>query len=268
MGLIIRIVCAYVGYKLLWLPGIIIGLIVGHFIARALQQRQQRFDPSLRQQIESTLFGTAFPLMGYLAKADGLISTEEVNATEQLMAKMQLSPAQRQEAINLFKGGAKPGFKPEPLVRHFMHVCGSYADIRQILLVYLMTVAMADGNIDAAEKSALQAIAEQLGFSQFIFEQLLKMANAQQHFKGGHYQGGQRQQQASSADVVIEAYQALGVEPSCTDAELKKAYRKLMSQYHPDKLAGQGVPEEMIKVATERSQEIQAAYNIVKKARQ
>ncbi len=45
------------------------------------------------------------------------------------------------------------------------------------------------------------------------------------------------------------------------------AYRKLMSQYHPDKLAGQGVPEEMIKVATERSQEIQAAYDVVKKVR-
>jgi DnaJ like chaperone protein len=52
-----------------------------------------------------------------------------------------------------------------------------------------------------------------------------------------------------------------------TDAELKKAYRKLMSEYHPDKLAGRSVPDDMVKVATERAQEIQAAYDMIKKHR-
>ena len=51
------------------------------------------------------------------------------------------------------------------------------------------------------------------------------------------------------------------------DKELKRAYRKLMSENHPDKLIAQGVPEDMIKLATERSQEIQAAYEMIKKSR-
>ena len=55
---------------------------------------------------------------------------------------------------------------------------------------------------------------------------------------------------------------------SATDKELKRAYRKLMSENHPDKLIAKGVPEAMIKLATERSQEIQAAYAMIKKARQ
>ena len=52
-----------------------------------------------------------------------------------------------------------------------------------------------------------------------------------------------------------------------SDTEIKKAYRRLIREYHPDKLMGQGLPEAMIKEATERSQEIQAAYDMIKKSR-
>ena len=267
MGFIIRLVCVVIGVKLFGLFGIILGFVAGHYLAKGIYTQRQRLNPELRRQIESTLFSTAFPLMGYLAKADGRVSEQEVQAAEVLMSRMQLSPEQRKEAINLFKGGTNPEFNPEPLVGHFLQVCGQYADVKQILLAYLITIAMADGALDAAEQSAMQKIAEQMGFSRFVFEQMLKMAQAQGNFKGGHYQGHGGAQQPSSAEVIADAYSALGIEASCTDAELKKAYRKLMSQYHPDKLSGQGVPEEMIKVATERSQEIQAAYDTVKKAR-
>ncbi len=55
--------------------------------------------------------------------------------------------------------------------------------------------------------------------------------------------------------------------PDCDDRSLKQAYRRLMSEYHPDKLIAQGVPESMIKLATEKAQEIQAAYETLRKAR-
>ncbi len=64
-----------------------------------------------------------------------------------------------------------------------------------------------------------------------------------------------------------DAYQALGVTAQNSDKEIKRAYRKLISQYHPDKLIGQGVPEDMIKKATERSKEIHAAYELIEKHR-
>jgi DnaJ like chaperone protein len=48
------------------------------------------------------------------------------------------------------------------------------------------------------------------------------------------------------------------VSKESSEQEVKRAYRKLMSQYHPDKLMGQGVPEDMIAVATAQTQEVQA----------
>ena len=63
---------------------------------------------------------------------------------------------------------------------------------------------------------------------------------------------------------IKEAYKVLGIDESSTDAEVKKAYRRLMSQHHPDKLIAKGLPEEMIQVATDKSQEIQKAYELIK----
>jgi DnaJ like chaperone protein len=60
----------------------------------------------------------------------------------------------------------------------------------------------------------------------------------------------------------------LGVKNSCTDQELKKAYRRLMSQHHPDKLVSKGLPEEMMKLATEKTQQIKDAYDLIKQDRQ
>ena len=93
------------------------------------------------------------------------------------------------------------------------------------------------------------------------------MLTAQQSFNGGQYQGYQQGSQRASIDELGNAYQALGVTSSESDREIKKAYRKLMSQHHPDKLIAQGVPEDMIKVGTEKAQEIQAAYDLIKTSR-
>ena len=66
---------------------------------------------------------------------------------------------------------------------------------------------------------------------------------------------------------IDDAYATLGVEPEASDAEVKKAYRRLMSRHHPDKLASRGMPESMRPVAEERTREIRRAYDAIKKHR-
>ena len=114
--------------------------------------------------------------------------------------------------------------------------------------------------VDQAEDSLLRTVATRLGFSSIEYERLIAMAKSQSHFAGG---GGS----ATTASDLDDAYSALGVSDQSTDHEIKRAYRKLMSQYHPDKLMGQGVPEDMIQVATGKTQEVQSAYDFIKKHR-
>lgn len=252
--------------------GAIIGALLGHFLIDRKKYAAPKMSNEQLHAVQENFFTTVFLLLGHLAKSDGRVSETEIKLTESLMTKMGLTPDHRREAIRLFKEGTADEFNLDAVMSEFKQHGGASPNLVNMLLVNLVNLAMADGVLDEQEAQVLRQIAERLGFSRFAFDQLLRMLNAQNTFRheqggsqGGGYQGGGYQ--APRADEIAMAYAALGVEKTATDAEIKKAYRKLMSEYHPDKLIGQGMPDDMIKAATERSQEIQAAYDLIKKSR-
>lgn len=263
-----KIIGAAIGAWLLNVPGFFLGLMAGHFydsLQRLSRGHFTHLSADQRAAIQRSYFETSFKLLGYLAKADGHVSEAEVSHTEQLMSRMGLDTEQRKQAIAFFKLGSTPEFSVGDTLSSFNEICGRQPRLKQTLISYLITLAMADGTVDADEKKALLEISSGLGIPAFVFEQLLGMIQAQASFQQQQYsQGGGGQSQAGNLD---KAYQALGVEASATDVEIKKAYRKLISENHPDKLIGQGMPEEMIKLATERSQEISAAYETIQNER-
>ena len=106
-------------------------------------------------------------------------------------------------------------------------------------------------------------MATMLGFHRRQFEELLAMATAQSRFSGDSHFASEQ----TNENRLSEAYKLLGVDTTCSDAELKKAYRKLVSQHHPDKLVSKGLPEEMMRIATEKTREIKEAYELIKQTR-
>jgi DnaJ like chaperone protein len=258
-----KLIGGIIGLLTLGPLGLIIGLFVGHLFDRGLWQTMKFASPQNIARIKDSFFETTFLLSGFLAKADGRISEQEIAHTEAVFNQMGLSAEQRKRAIGFFKQGAAAEFQPESAVSSFMEICRGQRQLCQTLLFFQISLALADHKIDEAEHSALQRIATLLGFTPAQLQQFLRMAQAQDHFHGSTGAGAGAQAGTSLED----AYTALGVTADVDDKALKRAYRKLMSENHPDKLIAQGVPEDMVKLATERSQEIQAAYEMVKKSR-
>lgn len=236
------------------LAGALVGYLVYDQTLGAARKRAQAELP----KVQYLFFKTVFSLLGHVAKADGHISELEIKLTEAYMDKMGLTPEHKREAIQLFKEGATSEFNLQAVLTEFQPIGKRSPNLSQMLLVYIINLAMIDGILDESEMRILRSVANSLGFSNVVLDELLRMIGAQNSFAQGH---------KISPNELDLAYQALGVNGQTSDVDIKKAYRKLMSQYHPDKLIGQGLPADMIKAATERSQEIQAAYGCVKKSR-
>lgn len=260
-----KIIGGIIGFSVAGIFGAFIGLLVGNYFDKGFGQ-SLRFDYGAdRARLQRLFFETTFMIMGHLAKADGRVSEEEITQAESLMERLGLTTEHRREAIDLFKQGSKKEFHLEPVVSKFISEGGRQHNLPTLLLEFLFSIALADGVLHAEEKDILARTAGYLGINSRQFEQLLAMLMAQQNFQGDAQGGGF--QRGATASELDNAYQALGVSSGASDSDVKKAYRKLMSQHHPDKLIAQGVPDDMVKLATEKSQTIQAAYELIKSAR-
>jgi DnaJ like chaperone protein len=256
-----KVIGGLIGFAAGNVPGAIFGVLIGHAFDRGLRKAMQFGSPENIARIKTNFFETTFLLSGYLAKVDGRVSKSEIDHTEQLIAQMGLGADQRQRAIDLFQQGSAADFAMEGVVTTFVQACGGQRHLKQTLLLFLISLAYADSGIETTERAALVRIAGAMGVSAIQLEQLLNMASAQGRF---HREGNE----ANSGGLGLDdAYRALGVDSTVSDKDLKRAYRKLMSENHPDKLIAKGVPEDMIKLATARSQDIQGAYEMIKKTR-
>ena len=222
-----------------------------------------------QRQTQTSFFEATFLVMGKLAKADGRVKEEEIQLATALMNEMRLSPEQRKQAIHLFEQG-KNGAPIQDVLARFRATAGG--SLIQMFLEIQLQAAWADGQVTNAETEILHEACHWLGVNSFTFKMLSQRFQAQRAFyshhagQGGFHQQGQWQQ-ASRRDELKEAYATLGVDSSVSDRDLKRAWRKLMSEHHPDKLVSKGLPEEMMEVAKRKTQEIQAAYDLIMKHR-
>ena len=259
-----KLIAGVLGFLVVGIPGLIFGLVLGHLFDRALAATLGLGSEDL-EATRKQFFRTTFRLMGYVAKSDGRVSEAEVRHSEAVFEQLGLSPEARREAIARFQEGVAADFDPEAALREFQHGGGAHPALKQTLMIFLLALALADHALNEGEREALTKIGHWLGYGAEAVDELLRMAMAQDHFQGTG--AGDRVVQNQGTPTLADAYAALGISPDATERELKQAYRRLMSQNHPDKLSARGVPEDMLKLATEKSQEIQAAYEMIRKAR-
>lgn len=249
--------------------GALLGVFVGHqFDKGAAEQLGIRggFGSANPEAVRRTFFETTFSVMGHLAKIDGLVSEEEIREARAVMYRMQLSPELTREAMRLFNQGKGADFPLELTLQRFRAQAGGQHDLFRTFLLIQLQAALANGRIDNAERALLWRMCQVLGISRVELAQLEAMVRAQTIF-GGAGAGQAGRHQVRPANSLEQAYKVLGTEPSASDAEVKKAYRRLMSQHHPDKLLARGLPESMRGEAETRTQEIRAAYDVLRETR-
>ena len=237
--------------------GALLGIALGRNFDRGITLSDQHaaFDIGRQERVQAAFFTTTFSVMGHIAKADGKVTPDEIATTEHIMREMHLSAQQRKAAIQLFNEGKKHGFPLHDVLTQFRQECHRRRNLVQIFLEIQIATAMADGRLHPAEKRIILSIGAQLGFSHADIEHLFTL-------------GGTPPAPRNHQQELEQAYGVLGVKQSASDADIKKAYRRLMSQHHPDKLIAKGLPEEMIRVATDKTQRIKSAYETVKASRQ
>jgi len=265
-----KVIAGLIGFMAFGPAGLLFGLVLGHAFDRGLWRALQLSGPEAVHIMRAQFFETTFTLLGFVAKADGRVSEAEVAQAEALFGQLRLNAAQRDSAIEHFKAGSAPGFDPAPTVAKFNECLGPRRQAQHTLMVLLMGIALADGTFSETERGALYRLAQLLGLPRREVDQLISMVNAQAQFQqrsNRQSNAGEGHRTRNAESELNTAYVALGLTSDASDAEVKRRYRKLMSENHPDKLIAKGVPDELLRVATERAQEITAAYEVIQQAR-
>jgi DnaJ like chaperone protein len=243
--------------------GAILGAALGHHFDRGLKglaaEDRAGFRVGDQARVQSAFFTATFSVMGHIAKADGRVSEDEIDLARTVMAHMQLPPDMKRTAIRLFNEGKQADFPLEDVLQQFRRECHRRVNLLRMFVEIQIQAAYADGAMHPAERRVLEHVCRMLGIALDEFAHLEAFIRAQRHA----HRGGAAQPHPTLKD----AYDVLGIDKSVSDDEVKKAYRRLMSQHHPDKLVARGLPEEMMELAKEKTQEIRAAYDEIKKSR-
>jgi DnaJ like chaperone protein len=252
-----KVVGGTLGFMLGGPLGALLGASLGHSLDSSLSGiKIDGYLPGDQERTQAAFFTATFSVMGHVAKADGRVSAQEIRLAEELMREMQLGDLQRQAARELFSRGKDSGFDLDMVLDQFRIECHRRRTLMQMFLEIQVQAAFADGILDPSESVLLEEIARQLGFRHADLTMMIEMVRAMHNRSGSG--------SAPRSSTISDPYKVLGVTPKTPLPEIKKAYRRLLSQHHPDKLVSKGLPEEMITLANQKTHEIRSAWQDIK----
>lgn len=241
--------------------GPIIGLIVGHRLDQHINNIKKKIfnnNSEYNRTTKNNILKITFSVMGHIAKSDGTVLESDIIAARKIMNRMGLDPQARKEAINCYNTGKLSSFDLQKNINDILNYCRYQPGLIQTFVDIQVETASLEGLISARKKYILQQIFHQTGYSPMYTWNRNYQRNYNRHANQNNFNQGVS---------IDESYKILGISPQISDKELKLAYRRLMSQNHPDKLISKGLPDAMIKIANEKTQKIKAAYNRIKQIR-
>ena len=240
------------------LLGAIIGLLIGHQFDRRSSSTPTRVASDPRS-LSIAFFRATFQAMGHVAKADGRVTAQEIDAAREAMRRFSLNERDMRLAMDLYTEGKDPDFPLDDELRGLRAAAAGRDDLRRLFVQIQLEAALQGGGLNPASRAILARMCDALGITALEFAALEAMARMR-----GRPGTGTSHNAESASSRLADAYQVLGVAASATDAEVTLAYRRLVSQNHPDKLVANGLPESMIEAAHERTRRILEAYELVR----
>lgn len=216
--------------------GAAIGVGIGHQFDKGASRVQQA-----AMMIQVAFFGC----LAKMAKADGVVSKEEINAVEQIITRLGYTPRMREAAIDIFRQAKDDQHSAAEYVNQLAEAVQYNQQIGMTFIAALHAVAQADGVIHPKEQEILEQVENAFRLKSGTSDVLV---------------GGR-------SNNLDDAYKTLECTPDMSDADIKRVYREKCLQFHPDKLASKGLPEEFMKFANEQVAQINEAYETIKDAR-
>ena len=223
--------------------GAILGTAFGHAVDR---QRAHKFDQNTPDSIQArqTAFTVAVVVLSAkMAKADGHVTRDEVDAFKRIF---EIPENEMPDIGRLFNEACQDSKGFEPYAKQIGDMFAHDQAVLENLLGGLFQIALADSIVHPSEIKFLKKIAGSFGLSNTDFERI---------------------QSAHMGVNNADPYQVLGITRDTSNGDIKKAYRKLSRENHPDTLIAKGMPQEFVDVANEKMASINAAYDVVRETR-
>lgn len=267
-----------------------LGAAFGAALGHQFDQEEDTFsfdqgglDPGRAEALQRLFFISLFRLMGQIAKADGRVSEAEIERARDIMARMALPDALRLTAMRCFNQGRDGDLLPRVLLAPLAEGIRGRPAFARFFLLLETEAALAEGPIHPAKDALLLEACDALGFSRLEYQGLRLRLEAEQRLSD--LRGGARRTRRGPeayewrrerrsgwehaeplmprGTALDQAYRTLGLPPGAAPREVKKAYRLMVSRHHPDKMTARGASPREIQQATEKTQAIQKAYDLI-----
>lgn len=281
---IFKLLGVYAGFYIaVWfrqpgLIGAVAGFITGHALDLALLHKIQRakakryWEARASAQANQLYMTSIFRMIGRVCLVDGPLVTTETTAIERVIQEVfKLRRRDRKSAMALVKGASVSNTSLQLDAAQFLEMHQNEIHALENLILILFSVAIADAPLKPQEEEIIQSVARVLGIPENRYAELLahhapEMARARygRARSNGSGAGPHVRTEFAPEAAHRDSYTVLGCRREDSVEMIKQKYRKLVSDYHPDKIVSKDLPPDFTAFATERFKEIQEAYEAVR----